>query len=158
MTFQPPSVVPSLATEPNRVLVKAFQDISTDLTAIAEGLAENTTPVQTGNYQAQLGDLVRAIPPATGLTVTLPQSSSANAGEHVRIAVESVASTGSVTVVVVAGQLINGAATLALSSVGLTDCQSTGTGWTAAVGSGGGTGGGFTLQQIRRFLNYRIGP
>jgi hypothetical protein len=140
MTFQPPKVISGLDPEPNRILVAAFNDVGNDLTALARP-NENVTPVQTGNYVAKIADLVRAIPPAAGMSVLLPGSTVANAGSRIRIAVESVVSGGKVTVGVSGAQLINAATLATLTSVGFTEFISLGPkdGWSAIAVPGPGT-------------------
>ncbi len=141
MTFQPPPTIPGLSNESDRAVTFAMGRIGQDLDQLrAAGL--KLTTIQTTDYTALPGQVVRTRPPAAGLKVLLPAVAAPNGVPFVWISVEDVSSGGVVKVAVTGGtQKVNGASTLSLSSVGLTALVGIpGVGW-LATGSGSGGGG-----------------
>lgn len=141
MTFQAPKVIPNLDPEANRQLIAALQQISRDLGDLAE--PKVLTAVQTTDYTALLGELVRTNPPSTSMRVLLPQGNSTNQGLRVGVAVLSVASSGTVIVSVAGGtQTVDAAATKTLSTVGIVEFVSLGENGWESLGIGTTAGGG----------------
>lgn len=163
MAFVAKTSIPKVDKETERAITAQFRDIQAVLDRL-DTPADVVTELKASDYTAHTGELVRVTPPAAGVRISLPPGTDANDSERVRIAVESVASGGSVTVSVIGHQPINGAATMVITTVGLTEVVSLGpSGWSAISGSGGGGGGAVTFAQllaanIRRALLFRIGP
>lgn len=178
MAFVAKTSIPKVDKETDRAITGQFKEIQ----AVFDRLdvpADVVTEIKEGNYSAHAGELVRVTPPAAGVLISLPPGTDANDSERVRIAIENVTSGGSVTVSVIGHQPINGADTLVLTTVGLTEIVSLGpTGWSAISGGAGGltdgvygditvSGAGTILtltssalvnNLLRRALALRIGP
>lgn len=138
MAFVAKTSIPKVDKETERAITSQFREIQATLDRL-DTPADVVTELKGGNYAAHAGELVRCTPPAAGILLSLPPATDANDSERVRIAIESVASGGSVTVSAIGHQTINGAATLVLSDVGLTEIVSLGpTGW-AAITAGPNT-------------------
>jgi hypothetical protein len=149
VAFTAKASIPKLEKEAERAILEQFRAIAAALTAL-EAPSQVVTPLKFGDYVAHVGELVRAVPPAAGMRVLLPAGSEQNDSESVRVAIESVASGGSVTVAVAgATQLINGATTIVIPTVGLTEFVSLGkSGWSAAASGGGGLTAPVALTDI----------
>lgn len=131
---------PKELKEAERTIIAQFRDVQAILDRL-DTPADVVTELKAASYAAHVGELVRITPPAGGTLLILPPGTDANDSERVRVAIESVASGGSVTISVVGHQPINGADTLVLTTVGLTEIVSLGpTGW-AAITASGGSGG-----------------
>jgi hypothetical protein len=164
MPFVPKASLPDLPKGAERAIIEQFRAVATEIRTL-NAPAEVVTPLIRTDYTSKAGELVRACPPATSMRILLPPGSEQNDSESVRVAVESVAAGGTVTVSVVGDdQPINGAATLVISTVGLTEFVSLGVSGWAAMGNGvgGGSGSsdfaGLLAANIRRALIFRIGP
>src|SRR5262245_14242267 len=128
VAFRPPKWIPGLEGDAHRQIVAAFEQIARVLGALSA--RQTITPILTADYHAARGELVRANPPASNMCVRLPQGTEENKGQRVNDDVVSVASGGSVSVVVIDGQPIDGSSSKTLSSVGCAEFVSLGTvGW-----------------------------
>lgn len=92
-----------------------------DTVALAALGRLSPTATKTASYATKLGELVVT---SGSLTVTLPVSTSRNAGEEIAILRQS----GTITVLAASG-LVQGAASDSLATTGLFRYTSTGTGW-----------------------------
>lgn len=138
MTFVPPAHIPGLDKEAHRVIVQALRSIAADLKTL-HAPAFMTSAV-TGDRQCALDELVRCIPPAGGMKLSLPRATLQNQARAIRVAVEAVASGGSVMISVVGGQRVGDAAVLVVDAVGVVELVSLGpAGWgvLGASSSGG---------------------
>lgn len=78
--------------------------------------AVTASEVTTASRSLQEGEYARVLPPTAGLTLALPEARSVNRGAFVWVSVEG--SSGTVTLVAVSG-LVQGASSVALTTVGL---------------------------------------
>lgn len=139
MTFKAPSTLPGLEPEAERALGKVLNQLETTLGELGAG--QLVTPLKTSDYTADLFEFVRTTPPNTGARVLLPIATKQNAGKWVLIGIESVASGGTVTILVVGGsQKVNNAASVAITVAGLVLAYSTSAGWVCTLLSSGGGG------------------
>lgn len=138
MAFQPKASLPGLTPEQARSIIEQFRAVGAELTALGIP-AETVSELVAVDRVAEVGELIRCCPPAGDMAILLPPAGGQNKGDSIRLMVESVASGGAVNVAVVGGQLMNGAATLAITSVGLTEFTSLGpSGWGFLAAGGGG--------------------
>jgi hypothetical protein len=139
-TFRHKSSLPELPKGAERALIEQFRAIEVNLTDL-RGPFPATTAVLARDCDVRVGELLLIAPPAGGMLVGIPPGNSSNLSKSVRIAVVGGILSPGATVSVVGSQgTINGAATLSLTTLGITEITSTGDGnWSSQpVSSGGG--------------------
>jgi len=142
--FRAPASLPNLPEGSERVIIEAFRGIQQTLDTL-QVVQRNSRPVvQAAAYQARAGELVLIEGRTGGTLVTIPQGSSANVEQKIRIAlIGGVLSPGVTIAIVQRMGTINGNATLTLTTRGIVELTSVGDrGWVAVFTSAGGGGGG----------------
>lgn len=129
--------IPGLPPEASRSVTHQFKRVEAELIELNK--LQEITPLISADYLATVNQLIRINIPAAGMRILLPPASDANHGKLVSMAVEG--SSGSLTVNVVGGvQLINGVASVTITSPGLYEAKAIHEGgWVVTpISSGGG--------------------
>jgi hypothetical protein len=133
--------LPELPKGAERAIVEQFQAVEAAINAVQGPQQRNATAVlNVAQYAAHAGELVLLEGNANGTLVTIPQGSSQNIEQSIRIAlVGGVLSPGVSIGILGRKGTINGADTLAMTARGIVTLTSVGErGWVAAASGGGG--------------------
>lgn len=136
--------LPELPKGAERAIVEQFQAVEAAINAVQGPQQRNATAVlNVAQYAAHAGELVLLEGNANGTLVTIPQGSSQNIEQSIRIALVGGVLTPGVSIGILGRKgTINGADTLAMTARGIVTLTSVGErGW-VAIDAGGGGGGG----------------
>lgn len=130
-------------------------DLLAELAALrGEAIGVTTDTKQSGPYAARFNERIRALPVAGGIDVNFPGATSQTQNKWIEILKLG---GGDVRIRAI-GSLVQGAASLTLTTAGFYYFQSDGaTGWwIQPIGSS--SSGGLSFADARRLVAYRVGP